>query len=185
MSIQTELTRITNAKAAIKAAIEGKGVTVPGGTLLDGMASLIESIEAGGGSGGGDGGWAIDGFTFLSGTFTPEADITSGYYKIKVGRYTTKPTQVYSALYIINGFPDGSTTKHGVAAIGTTMMQHGSYSNYGAYLSAQGGGTNPSASILGATAIAKAMNNELYMNIYTNECYLIAGVTYGWIFIHN
>ena len=50
MSIQTELTRITNAKAAIKTAIEGKGVTVPDGTLLDGMAALIESIEAGGGS---------------------------------------------------------------------------------------------------------------------------------------
>ena len=49
MSIQTDLTRITNAKAAIKAAIEGKGVTVPDGTLLDGMAALIESIEAGGG----------------------------------------------------------------------------------------------------------------------------------------
>lgn len=48
MSIQTELTRITNAKAAIKAAVEGKGVTVPDGTLLDGMAALIESIEAGG-----------------------------------------------------------------------------------------------------------------------------------------
>lgn len=51
MSIQTELTRITNAKAAIKTAIEGKGVTVPDATLLDGMAALIESIEAGGGEG--------------------------------------------------------------------------------------------------------------------------------------
>ena len=51
MSVQTELTRITNAKAAIKTAIEGKGVTVPDGTLLDGMAALIESIEAGGGGG--------------------------------------------------------------------------------------------------------------------------------------
>ena len=50
MSIQSELTRLTNAKAAIKTAIEGKGVTVPSGTLLDGMASLIESIEAGGGN---------------------------------------------------------------------------------------------------------------------------------------
>lgn len=50
MSIQTELTRLTNAKAAIKAAIEGKGVTVPDGTLLDGMAALIESIQAGGGA---------------------------------------------------------------------------------------------------------------------------------------
>ena len=51
MSIQTELTRITNAKAAIKTAVEGKGVTVPDGTLLDGMATLIENIQAGGGGG--------------------------------------------------------------------------------------------------------------------------------------
>lgn len=50
MSLQTELTRLTNAKAAIQTAIEGKGVTVPSGTLLDGMAALIESIEAGGGN---------------------------------------------------------------------------------------------------------------------------------------
>lgn len=49
MSIQTELTRITNAKAAIKTAIEGKGVTVPDGAKLDALAALIESIEAGGG----------------------------------------------------------------------------------------------------------------------------------------
>lgn len=50
MSIQTDLTRIKNAKAAIETAIEGKGVTVPDGTLLDGMASLIEAIEVGGSS---------------------------------------------------------------------------------------------------------------------------------------
>ena len=68
MSIQTELTRITSAKAAIKTAIEGKGVTVPDGTLLDGMAALIESIEAGGGSGSGN---------FATGTFTTTDDITS------------------------------------------------------------------------------------------------------------
>ena len=49
MSVQSEITRLENAKAAIKAAIEGKGVTVPDATLLDGMAPLIESIEAGGG----------------------------------------------------------------------------------------------------------------------------------------
>ena len=55
MSIQTELTRITNAKAAIKTAIKGKGVTVPDGTMLDGMAALIEAIEIGGGSSGGGG----------------------------------------------------------------------------------------------------------------------------------
>ena len=49
MSVQSELARLENAKAAIKAAIEGKGVTVPEATHLDGMAALIESIQAGGG----------------------------------------------------------------------------------------------------------------------------------------
>lgn len=67
MSIQTELTRITNAKSAIKTAIEGKGVTVPDATLLDGMASLIESIEAGGGGG--------SGAKIHFGTFTPADNI--------------------------------------------------------------------------------------------------------------
>ena len=71
MSIQTELTRITNAKAAIKAAIEGKGVTVPAGTLLDGMAALIESIEAGGGSS-----WTDSYSVFATGTFTPTENTT-------------------------------------------------------------------------------------------------------------
>lgn len=50
MSIQSEITRLETAKSAIAAAIAGKGVTVPDGTMLDGMASLIESIQAGGGS---------------------------------------------------------------------------------------------------------------------------------------
>lgn len=47
MSIQTDLTRIKNAKSAIKTAIEGKGVTVPDTTLLDGMAAMIDGIESG------------------------------------------------------------------------------------------------------------------------------------------
>ena len=66
MSVQSEVSRLQNAKAAIKAAIEGKGVTVPDATMLDGMAALIESIEAGGGSG-----------NFATGTFTTTDDITS------------------------------------------------------------------------------------------------------------
>ena len=70
MSIQTELTRITNAKAAIKTAIEGKGVTVPDGTMLDGMAALIAGIEAGGGA-------DIGGHPFFTGTVTPAENTTS------------------------------------------------------------------------------------------------------------
>ena len=68
MSIQTELTRLTNAKAAIQTAIEGKGVTVPSGTLLDGMAALIESIEAGGSEN-----------QLVYGTYTPASDQTAAY----------------------------------------------------------------------------------------------------------
>lgn len=49
MSIATEITRLTNAKAAIKTAIEAKGVTVPSSTTLDGYATLIGNIPTGGG----------------------------------------------------------------------------------------------------------------------------------------
>ena len=73
MSIQTELTRLTNAKAAIQTAIEGKGVTVPEATLLDGMASLIESIEAGGGE------KTLFGAYFETGSIIPASDITTNY----------------------------------------------------------------------------------------------------------
>lgn len=44
MSVGTEISRLENAKAAITTAIAGKGVTVPNGTKLDGMAALIDSI---------------------------------------------------------------------------------------------------------------------------------------------
>lgn len=80
MSIQTELTRLQNAKAAIKAAIEGKGVSVPDATLLDGMASLIEGIEAGGGSG-------IElptGYQLTSGTYTPNSEGVNVIHNIKI-----------------------------------------------------------------------------------------------------
>ena len=65
MNVQTEITRIESAKTAIATAIEGKGVTVPEGTLLDGMASLIESIEAGGG------------YEITTGNITPSETTTS------------------------------------------------------------------------------------------------------------
>ena len=53
MSIQSEITRLETAKSDIATAITNKGVTVPSGTKLDGMAALIGSIESGGGSSGG------------------------------------------------------------------------------------------------------------------------------------
>lgn len=48
MSVATELQRIIDAKADIKTAIEGKGVTVPSATKLDGYAALVSAIQTGG-----------------------------------------------------------------------------------------------------------------------------------------
>lgn len=49
MSIAAEITRLTDAKAALRAAIQAKGVTVAEAAKLEAYAALVESIEAGGG----------------------------------------------------------------------------------------------------------------------------------------
>lgn len=51
MSIATEISRLQTAKADLKTAIEGKGVTVPSATKIDGYADLVDAIQTGGGSG--------------------------------------------------------------------------------------------------------------------------------------
>lgn len=68
MSILSEITRLENAKAAIAAAIAEKGVTVPDGTPLDGMAALIEGIQAGGG------GLIVEAYSII-----PASDISTLY----------------------------------------------------------------------------------------------------------
>lgn len=49
MSIASEIERLQSAKSALKTAIEGKGVSVPASTKLDGYSALVDSIEQGGG----------------------------------------------------------------------------------------------------------------------------------------
>lgn len=49
MSVASEITRLQNAKASLKTAIEGKGVTVPSSAKLDAYPALVESIQQGGG----------------------------------------------------------------------------------------------------------------------------------------
>ena len=94
MSIQTELTRITNAKYAIKTAIEGKGVTVPDATLLDGMAALIEAIEAGGGG---------SGIVYTSGTLVFSSNTTCDGYVITHGLGIIPQIFIISIQYSTSG----------------------------------------------------------------------------------
>lgn len=49
MSVATEIQRLQTAKADLKTAIEGKGITVPSSTTLDGYATLVGQISSGGG----------------------------------------------------------------------------------------------------------------------------------------
>lgn len=51
-SIQTEITRIANAKTAIRTAINNKGGTVSDTALIDTYATAINNLSTGGGSGG-------------------------------------------------------------------------------------------------------------------------------------
>jgi hypothetical protein len=51
MSVQTQIDRISGAVQSALAALTEKGVTVPDGTKVDGLAALIAAIEAGGGGG--------------------------------------------------------------------------------------------------------------------------------------
>lgn len=51
MSVASEIQRLQTAKANIKSAIEGKGITVPSSTKLSGYANLIAQIDGSGGGG--------------------------------------------------------------------------------------------------------------------------------------
>ena len=170
MSIQAELTRITNAKAAIKTAIEGKGVTVPEATLLDGMAALIESIEAGGG-------------------------LPSGILQIEYGTYTPSKTDSASSFDIYASFiPDVSILIATDEAIFTDASGTFSYSLYlsgircnfpydiGDYKVGNVfiGRPASSATLSGGSQFL-TLDKSSDVVPYAPTRYLIAGYTYKWV----
>ena len=169
MSIQTELTRITNAKAAIKTAVEGKGVTVPAGTLLDGMAALIESIQAGGSEN-----------QLVYGTYTPASDQTTEYG----GSFSAEFGFVPDIFVMYQAKPTPSLTKNSAAIIIGRPYAYGSVSNQAVFYSIVSAPT-------GTTQIGTS-NHRYYIsnNIVTETkvtffgpsgSRLVGGVEYFWI----
>ena len=171
MSIQTELTRITNAKAAIKTAIEGKGVTVPNGTLLDGMAALIESIEAGGGM------ETIFDKKWEYGSITPAEDITANYVINFKNNYTHGTDGAYGYFFM---FCDGKTEIPNLSWgwIAYTKKGPNAAMAYGQYVNNTGGNAN--ASYMGV--IGELSPYSFQVNC-TSSKMLCAGRTYNWIMI--
>ena len=169
MSIQTELTRLTNAKAAIQTAIEGKGVTVPEGTLLDGMAALIEGIKT---------------EKVITGTFTVESDTSSyniDYIPQSVDEWplwlitiAEKETTLYSnfngiwAIQVI--YSNVSMDKHGWFSCNYSERLYGCIGSYGSkkYYA-------PYLRISNITAATIVSANPSSINSH-----FIAGVTYRY-----
>ena len=178
MSVQSEITRLENAKAAIKAAIEGKGVTVPEDTLLDGMASLIESIEAGGGE------ETLFGTYFETGSIIPASDITTDYTIQFQRNFANLPGNTNSPYYIFAlwcSIPPGRTSveipNYSWAWVFICRRKVNSSLVYGQYLSKSG-------SVLNATYFGEIGSND-YGSLFTLNCTtskkLAAGYVYNWI----
>ena len=178
MGIQTELTRITNAKAAIKTAIEGKGVTVPDGTLLDGMAALIESIEAGGGE------ETLFGTYFETGSIIPASDITTDYTITFQKSFSSVPGNLFNPYYIFVlwcSIPPGSVTvevpKNSWGWVFSGRRKMNGNFTYGQYISNSGSVSNATYSGI--------IGDDSYSNKFTLYCTeskkLVAGYVYHWI----
>ena len=177
MSIASDVTRIESAKAAIKAAIEGKGVTVPDATLLDGMASLIESIEAGGGE------ETLFGTYFETGSIIPASDITSNY-TIQFQRNfsgiegnTNVPTYIFVLWCSIPpGYTSVATPNNSWAWVFNGRRAKSSRISYGQYLSNSGSLTN--VEYMGGIGKDETIRFTLYC---TTSKKLVAGYVYNWI----
>lgn len=190
MSIQTELSRIINAKAAIKAAIEGKGVTVPEATLLDGMASLIDSIEAGGG---GESNIVVGSFTLINDLTTDSplyidvpfpknefplmycvfedtsnlADYNSSTSKYRLRNLVSSrvPHNFYVKFYNIAAYNEANSTNMSVA---TNLITH-TDSGYDT-----GGGVQGSMKV-------SLKDNQIQFNAVNNKGPYLVGRTYLYI----
>lgn len=170
MGIQTDLSRIINAKAAIKAAIEGKGVTVPDATLLDGMAALIESIEAGGGSG----------INATAGTITVSSDVNDYVLTHGLGEVPK---------FFVIGMIENSASLSG-----KTYIMVGAYGFSDAKsqyrISASSASNAPTGVFKGAAinstnnlkqSLAKANEETITVAWSSGSNKLIAGATYYWV----
>ena len=177
MSVQTEITRIESAKNAIATAIEGKGVTVPEGTKLDGMAVLIDSIEAGGGA------ENLFGTYFETGSIVPASDITSNYtieFQINFTKVPGNNNTPYYNFFLWCSIPPGRTSVEipngSLAWIFFGRKKASAAIVYGQYLSSSGSLKN--LTYLGEIGLDFNNNFTLYC---TTSKKLAAGHVYNWI----
>lgn len=165
MSVQTEITRIESAKTAIATAIEGKGVTVPTGTKLDGLAALIDSIEAGGG-----------GFQVALGTFIPaETKSLNSIPPVSIEHNAGFTPDAFI-------FYQADTGKYGIIAVsakGTILWGTESANFYSCYVMAKG------SSYMGEGVLKTypPTGEVVYIRSSDSSHKITAGQEYRWIAI--
>ena len=153
--------------ASIVAAVEGKGVTVPAGTLLDGMAALIESIEAGGGSGG---------RAFASGSFTLSSNYT-GSYTIT---HDLGEIPYFFLVFCKSTNSLFSSPTYAVFALFGFSQSIGSYNNF----AIQGSTLGAFSDLITVNGSRRPLNNATSTTISTRSIYtLVGGEEYHWIAI--
>lgn len=169
MSVQSEITRIESAKTAIATAIAGKGVTVPDGTLLDGMASLIESIEAGGG-----GEYIVEEGQFVPtenvksyGSIEHSLGVAPFFYVIFLSESSSMNTNISTSTVILN-----------CCYVGGSAYRVGKHLNDGSY--------NARFDHIPVSSNRATTEKYIYANALTansSQFFYIAGKTYKWIAI--
>lgn len=175
MSVQSEITRIESAKTAIATAIEGKGVTVPEGTKLDGLAALVEAISAGGVAP--DFGYALDFGTMIlaDDEYGSSHDIQTNLSKVYAAfvwcpeLFATAPesthTPIIAGAYIAD-------------RVGITISKETYYRISSCLYRNK---ASSSASLGGTTSIKLTLNPNDLFSIYVQNQYYIAGYEYRWI----
>lgn len=169
-NIETKINRIAAAKEAISAAIAGKGVTVPDGTLIDGMAELIASIEAGGGGG----------INATAGTITVSSDVNNYVLTHGLGEvpkfFVIGMIDKFSSLsgktYILIGafgFSDANT-QYRISANSNVNAASGTYREYA---------INSTSTT--KCSLKDANEETIVVADISGTQKLIAGTTYYWV----
>lgn len=177
MSVQTQIDRISGAVSAALTALAEKGVTVPAGTKVDGLAALIAAIEAGGGGSGGGSGVIS---AMATGTYTPASNISYGV-EIKHGLRVTPNFCIWIAE---NDFSD--ITDVSAAVVGAMVAKPMLYSaSSGMTLPCQYflRGYNASGTANGTTSYKdNYFMTDTIVTILGNNTYkLKSGWTYRWV----
>lgn len=178
MSVQSEITRLSDNVTAALAAIADKGVTVPDGSNSDSLAALIAAIEAGGGSDNVD----LSGFPNISKVKTGSFTLTSNASIYEVSHGLGELPKIFVCL--VNG---SSKINKAFACAVASQVPDGTYYNslsryYGTYYSVNvSEESRPESTALSSYKIYLITEEVVGMGASTTQYFsFMANTEYRW-----